>query len=144
MKQTTIKPSEIASVYAWGGNKLFLLGPITLVISAGTEQENKYSVSCQLRMDNVTKDLFSFDCVLTKEEYEIADKRFAVEDILQGMDIDSIMADCVAHDIFSYFVLQSGLPMVSMMELKDEECLDLWKKTLHDLIRKRKAGEPLI
>ena len=78
MKQTTIKPSEIASVYAWGGNKLFLLGPITLVISAGTEQENKYSVSCQLRMDDVTKDLFSFDCVLTKEEYEIADKRFAV------------------------------------------------------------------
>ena len=144
MKQETIKASNIATIFSWGGKKQFFLGPIMLEINAGAEKGNKYSISCHLEMDGVTKILFSYYSVLTKDEYEIANKRFAVEDILQGKDIDSIMADRVAHDVFCYFVLQSGVPTVNLTEFKDEEYLDLWEKAIHDLIRKRKAGEPLI
>ena len=89
MKQETIKASNIATIFSWGGKKEFYLGPVMLEINAGAEKGNRYSISCHLEMDGVTKVLFSYFSVLTKDEYEVDNKRYAVEDILQGKDIDS-------------------------------------------------------
>ena len=57
MKKTTNKPSEIATVSAWGGVKIFNLGPAGIVFRAQTEKENKYTISCRLILDDIKKEL---------------------------------------------------------------------------------------
>lgn len=144
MKKTTIKPSEIATVCAWGGVKKFIFGPAEFTFYARTESDNKYTISCRLSLNDVNKELFSCSFELTPEEFEAADKRFPIEYLLLSEDLDSIVADRVVHDVFGYFVLQAGIPIAKLTEFKDEEHMNIWGRTIHELIHKRMTGEPLI
>jgi len=143
MKKTTNKPSEIATVSAWGGVKIFNLGPAGIVFRAQTEKENKYTISCRLILDDIKKELFSYSFDLTEEEFECADEKFSVEDILLSEDLDGLVAQRLAHDVFYYFLEQSGLPIKEFKEFNDEEFLALCKRDIHNLIQKRMKGEAL-
>ena len=143
MKKTTIKPSGIATVAAWGGVKVFVLGPAGIKFHARAEKGNKYTVSCQLNLDEIKKEIFSYSFDLTEEEFECADERFSVEDVLRSEDLDSLVAQRLAHDIFYYFFQQSELPITELKDFNDEEFLALCKGDIHNLIQKRMKGEAL-
>ena len=143
MKKEMKKASGIATVCAWGGIKDFVIGPAEIVFHARADKENKYRVSCRLILDNIEKELFSYSFELTEEEYEWAAQRSSVEDILRSEDLDCFVAQRFAHDVFYYFLQQSGLPITEFKEFNDEEFLALCKRDIHNLIQKRMQGEAL-
>lgn len=143
MEKEFNKASVIATTYSWGGCKQLYIGPVMIEVLAGTITDNKYKIACILKMDDVKKELFSYSFGLSNDEYDFADARFTVEEILQSVDLHSIVANRVIHDVCLYFIVQSELPISYLNEFEDEKYFALWRENTLDLIHKRMAGEPL-